>query len=115
VKAVDGWIAVIGIVALILAALVVLRARQATQASDARMRPSATAPAPADTDFPACMSRPQGISRWRCQVAQARREQRIRCYGQRLYYVMQTRQGKQQYAPWPEDLKCWNSTESENP
>lgn len=107
-KAVDGLIATIGIAALALAAVVVMRSREATRSTPELPMPSVHAPAPPDSAFPACQTEAEGMPRLRCQVAQARKEQRIRCYGQRLYYVGKTPSGKPAYYPWPAQLQCWD-------
>jgi hypothetical protein len=108
-KVVDGVIVAVGVGALVLAALVVVRSRDASRSGPEMTMPSIDAPAPPDSAFPACRAKPEGMSRWRCQVAQARKQQRIRCYGQRLYYVAHDATGKTVYHPWPKAFRCWNS------
>lgn len=115
-KAVDGLIAVIGIVALGLAALVVLRARDATQPTASSTVPPAHAALPPDQDFPACRSQPEGLARWRCQADQARRQGRMRCIGQRLYYVVPgPDHGTPRFYRWPASLQCWTAPASSTP
>jgi len=112
-KTVDGVIAVIGIAALGLAVLVVLRARDSTQPASTIGVPPAQAPLPPDHDFPACATQPQGLARWRCQAEHARRQGRIRCIGQRLYYVVPgPRNGTSQWYRWPPSLQCWTASAS---
>lgn len=111
-KAVDGWIALAGLAALGLAALVVYRAREDAAPARAPVMPSVRAPAPPDADFPACLAQPAGLPRWRCQVRQARARGRLRCYGQRLFYVTHDPSGTIRYAPWPPALQCWTGPAS---
>jgi len=116
-KAVDGWIAGIGVVAVGLAVLVVLRARDATQPASTIRVPPAHAARPPDSDFPACRSQPEGLARWRCQAGQARRQGRIRCIGQRLYYVVPDphRGSPPRFYRWPPSLQCWTAPASSAP
>jgi hypothetical protein len=109
-RVVDGWIAAAGVAALVLASIVVLRSRQATRATPDMPIPSIHAPAPPGSAFPACRAQVGGMPRWRCQVEQARKQGRLRCYGQRLYYVGTLPSGASTYYPWPEQLQCANST-----
>lgn len=111
-KAVDAWITAAGVVALGLAALVVLRARESATSADRSAPPPAHAPLPPDGDFPACMAQPPGKDRWQCQVAQARRQSRLRCIGQRLYYVADDPAKSPRYFMWPPSLTCWTSADA---
>lgn len=112
-KAVDGVIAVVGVTALALAVLVVLRARDATQPASPIGIPPAHAPLPPDRDFPDCVTQPQDQARWRCQAEHARRQGRIRCIGQRLYYVVPgSRHAEARWYRWPPSLQCWTASAS---
>lgn len=106
-RAVDGWIAGIGAVALGLAVLVVLRAREATQPASRILVPPTHVGLPPESDFPACQAQPQGLDRWRCQARQATRQGRIRCIGQRLYYVIPgTGNEASRMYRWPPAVQC---------
>lgn len=111
-RAVDGWIVAAGVAALVLASIVVLRSRQATRTTPDVPMPSIHAPAPPESAFPACRNQDSGMPRWRCQVAQARQQGRLRCYGQRLYYVVRPPSGTSTYYPWPAQLRCANSDDT---
>ncbi|KGI78241.1 hypothetical protein [Oleiagrimonas soli] len=107
-KALDGVIAVVGVAALALAGLTVYRAREASRVEPPMPMPSIHAPPPSASDFPSCSSTTDDMQRWRCEVDVARRQHRIRCYGQRLYYVTHDASGTTVYRPWPAALQCWN-------
>ncbi len=106
-KVIDGVIAIAGLATLVLAGTVVLRSRDASRHHGPAVPiASIHAPAPPDSAFPSCLGEPEGAPRWRCQVAVARQQQRLRCYGQRLYYIGESRNGTQTYYPWPRQLSC---------
>ncbi|NKZ37391.1 MULTISPECIES: hypothetical protein [Oleiagrimonas] len=111
-KTVDGWIAAAGVVALVLAGMVVYRSRESSRVDSAEAIPPVHAPAPASSSFPSCVNVSPDKARWRCEVGVARRQHRIRCYGQRLYYVTKDASGKTSYRPWPAVLQCWNDADT---
>jgi len=115
-KTVDGVIAGLGVAALGLAALVVLRARDATLPTAPVRMPPAHAGRPPEGDFPACRTQPEGRARWDCQAGQARRQGRLRCIGQRLYYVVpDPHTGASRFYRWPPSLQCWTAPASSAP
>lgn len=111
-KALDGWIAAAGLVALGLAGALVYKSYRQNTGTSMQL-PSAQAPAPSVDAFPSCKDIPPGMRRVRCEVAVARREGRIRCAGGRLYHVTRDASGQEHFNPWPASIRCWNDEQAQ--